>query len=72
LAAGGRLRLRRDGGDAGRGSTDLGRVSFKAALQAIDAVVNRSSPGLTESLAHLLGLIVAFGAAARVGLRRFA
>jgi hypothetical protein len=45
---------------------------FKAALQAIDAAVNRSSPGLGESLAHLLGLIVAFGAAARVGLRRFA
>ncbi len=45
---------------------------FKPALQAIDAAINGSQPGLGGSLAHLAALIVAFGAAARVGLRRFA
>ncbi len=29
---------------------------YKAALQALDAAVNRSSPGLAVSLAHLLAL----------------
>jgi ABC-type Na+ efflux pump permease subunit len=43
---------------------------FKAALQALDAAVNRSSPGLGVSLAHLLALTVVFGVLARVGLRR--
>ncbi|HEY2767909.1 MAG TPA: ABC transporter permease [Solirubrobacteraceae bacterium] len=43
---------------------------FKAALQALDAAVNRSSPGLGSSLVHLLTLTLAFAALARVGLRR--
>ncbi len=43
---------------------------YKAALQALDAAVNRSAPGLGISLVHLLALTLAFGALARVGLRR--
>jgi ABC-type multidrug transport system permease subunit len=43
---------------------------YKAALQALDAAVNRSSPGLAVSLAHLLALTALFGALARIGLRR--
>jgi ABC-2 type transport system permease protein len=43
---------------------------FKAALDAINAAINNSSPGLGEALAHLAALIVVFGAAARYGLRR--
>jgi ABC-type transport system involved in cytochrome c biogenesis permease component len=43
---------------------------FKAALQALDAAVNRASPSLTASLVHLLVLTVLFGALARLGLRR--
>jgi hypothetical protein len=43
---------------------------YKAALQALDAAVNRSSPGLGVSLAHLLALTLVFGVLARVGLRR--
>jgi hypothetical protein len=43
---------------------------YKAALQALDAAVNRSSPGLGGSLVHLLVLTVLFGALARLGLRR--
>ena len=43
---------------------------YKAALQALDAAVNRSSPDLAVSLVHLLALTVLFGALARVGLRR--
>jgi ABC-2 type transport system permease protein len=45
---------------------------FKAALQALDAAVNRASPSLGGSLLHLLGLIVVFGALGRFGLRRAA
>ncbi|HEY1540408.1 MAG TPA: ABC transporter permease, partial [Solirubrobacteraceae bacterium] len=45
---------------------------FKPSLQAIDAAVNGSSPGIGQALAHLAALIVVFGAAARAGLRRFA
>ena len=45
---------------------------FKASLEAIDAAVNGSSPGLGQALAHLAALVVVFGAAARAGLRRFA
>lgn len=45
---------------------------FKPALDALDAAVNGSSPGLGQSLAHLAALIAVFGIAARVGLRRFA
>jgi hypothetical protein len=43
---------------------------FKPALQALDAAVNGSSPGLGISLVHLLGLTLLFGFLARVGLRR--
>jgi ABC-2 type transport system permease protein len=43
---------------------------YKAALQALDAAVNRSSPGMAISIAHLLGLTLLFGALARAGLRR--
>jgi ABC-type transport system involved in cytochrome c biogenesis permease component len=43
---------------------------YKAALQALDAAVNRSSPGLGVSLAHLLALTALFGTLARLGLRR--
>lgn len=43
---------------------------FKAALQALDAAVNRSSPGLAIPVAHLLALTLLFGALARLGLRR--
>jgi ABC-2 type transport system permease protein len=45
---------------------------FKASLDAVNAAVNGASPGVGVSLAHLAALIVAFGAAARFGLRRFA
>jgi ABC-type transport system involved in cytochrome c biogenesis permease component len=52
----------------------IGAVSFmfpfKASLQALDAAVNQSSPGICVSLAHLAGLTVFFGALARLGLRR--
>jgi ABC-2 type transport system permease protein len=44
---------------------------FKAGLQAIDAAVNGSKPGLGTSLPHLVALILVFAVAARVGLRRF-
>jgi ABC-2 type transport system permease protein len=43
---------------------------FKAALQALDAAVNSSSPSLGVALLHLAGLIAVFGALARLGLRR--
>jgi ABC-type transport system involved in cytochrome c biogenesis permease component len=43
---------------------------YKAALQALDAAVNRASPSLASSLAHLVALSIVFGALARVGLRR--
>jgi ABC-2 type transport system permease protein len=43
---------------------------FKASLQALDAAVNGASPGLGVSIAHLLGLTLAFAALARLGLRR--
>jgi ABC-2 type transport system permease protein len=43
---------------------------FKAALQALDAAVNRSSPGIAISLVHVLAVAALFGALARVGLRR--
>jgi ABC-type transport system involved in cytochrome c biogenesis permease component len=43
---------------------------YKAALEALDAAVNRSSPGLTISLVHLLGLTALFAVLARLGLRR--
>jgi ABC-2 type transport system permease protein len=43
---------------------------FKAALQALDAAVNRASPSLAGSLAHLVLLTVLFGGLARLGVRR--
>jgi ABC-type multidrug transport system permease subunit len=43
---------------------------FKAALQALDTAVNRSSPGIWVSFGHLLALTVLFALLARVGLRR--
>jgi len=43
---------------------------FKASLQALDAAVNRSSPALALSLAHVAALTIVFGALARLGLRR--
>ncbi|HSZ69135.1 MAG TPA: ABC transporter permease [Solirubrobacteraceae bacterium] len=52
----------------------IGAISFvfpyKAALQALDAAVNRSAPSLAISLAHLLALTALFAALARLGLRR--
>ncbi len=44
---------------------------FKPTLQALDAAVNGSQPGLAVSALHLLGLTLAFGAIARLALRRF-
>jgi ABC-2 type transport system permease protein len=43
---------------------------FKAALEAVDAAVNRSSPSLWAALGHLALLVAGFGVVARVGLRR--
>jgi ABC-2 type transport system permease protein len=43
---------------------------YKAALQALDAAVNRSSPGMAIAIVHLLGLTLLFAALARAGLRR--
>ena len=45
---------------------------FKAALQAMDAALNGSSPSLGVSILHLLVLAVVFGVIARLGLRRLA
>jgi len=43
---------------------------FKAALEALDAAINRSTPSLAAALGHLAALVVGFGAVARLGLRR--
>lgn len=43
---------------------------YKAALQALDAAVNRSSPSLGVSLVHLLALTALFAVLARLGLSR--
>ncbi len=43
---------------------------FKAALQALDSAVNGAAPAIGASIAHLAGLTLAFGALARLGLRR--
>ena len=45
---------------------------FKPALQALDTAVDRASPSLGGSIAHLLVLALVFGALARLGLRRAA
>jgi ABC-type transport system involved in cytochrome c biogenesis permease component len=42
---------------------------FKAALEAIDAAVNRTTPAIGIALAHLAALIAGFGVLARVALR---
>lgn len=42
---------------------------YKAALQALDAAVNGSSPGIAISVVHVLILSLAFAALARLGLR---
>jgi ABC-type multidrug transport system permease subunit len=44
---------------------------FKPTLQALDAAFNGGDPGLGPSLLHLLALTAAFGAIARLSLRRF-
>jgi ABC-2 type transport system permease protein len=44
---------------------------FKPALQAVDAAVNDSGPGLARPLLHLAALTVGFGVIARLSLRRF-
>ena len=44
---------------------------FKPALQAADAAINGSDPGLGVPLLHLAAVTAAFSAIARVGLRRF-
>jgi ABC-2 type transport system permease protein len=61
-------------GSVARGFYDaIGAISFvfpfKAALQALDAAVNRSAPALGGSLVHLVVLVLVFGALARLGLR---
>lgn len=43
---------------------------FKAALQALDAAVNQSAPGLAISIVHVLAVALGFGLLARLGLRR--
>jgi ABC-type multidrug transport system permease subunit len=42
---------------------------FKPAFEAIDAAVNRSSPGVWVAIGHLAALVAGFGALARIGLR---
>jgi ABC-2 type transport system permease protein len=44
---------------------------FKPALQAVNAALNDTEPGMGISLLHLGALALAFGALARVSLRRF-
>lgn len=43
---------------------------YKAALQALDAAVNGSSPGIAISVLHVLVLALLFAALARLSLRR--
>jgi ABC-type multidrug transport system permease subunit len=47
-------------------------LPFKPALQGVDAALNRSEPGVGQSVLHLLALTAAFGAVARLALRRLA
>ena len=44
---------------------------FRPALQAVDAALNDSRPGLGQALTHLAALAVAYLALARVALARF-
>ena len=43
---------------------------FRSALEALDCAVNDTGPRLWVSLVHLLGLTLAYGVIARVGLAR--
>ncbi|UGS39307.1 ABC transporter permease [Capillimicrobium parvum] len=45
---------------------------FKPTLDALDAAINAATPGLLGPALHLLGLTAAYGALARLALRRFA
>jgi ABC-type transport system involved in cytochrome c biogenesis permease component len=45
---------------------------FKPTLQALDAAVNGATPGILGPILHLLALTLAYGAIARLALRRFA
>jgi ABC-type transport system involved in cytochrome c biogenesis permease component len=45
---------------------------FKPALQAMTAALDSAGPGIGGPLLHLAALVVAYGALARFGLRRFA
>jgi ABC-2 type transport system permease protein len=47
-------------------------LPFKAALEAMDAALNGSQPGIGVALAHLLAVAAGFALLARVALRRFA
>ena len=63
-------------GAVGQGLFDVIRVisaafPFKPALQAIDSAINDAEPGVLRPLAHLAGLVLAYGLLARVALRRF-
>ena len=44
---------------------------FKPALDALNAALNDADPGLLRPLLHLAALTLAFGALARLGLKRF-
>ena len=64
-------------GSVGSGLYDGIRVvtalfPFKPALQAMTAALDSAGPGIGGPLLHLAILIVAYGALARLGLRRFA
>jgi len=64
-------------GAVGRGFYDgISVISFvfpfKAALQALDAALNSSSPSLGGAALHLIVLALVFGALAQLGLRRAA
>ena len=51
-------------------NVDLGAFPFKPALRALDAAI--SGGALLVPLLHLLALALAYGAIARLALRRFA
>lgn len=64
-------------GAVGGGVFDLIEVAtalfpFKPALQAMSAALDSAGPGIGGPLIHLAILIVAYGAIARIALRRFA
>ena len=47
-------------------------LPFKAALEAVDAALNDSQPGIWVALGHLAAVVAGLGALARLALRRFA